>query len=195
MASRSASTMSSMSAPCVDSISAPRTARKRCTGTATETITSPRSLMRTMLACWPLSACADFRIALAVLRAELLVDRQVAAPEPAPHRDEAALHQARLFRGRRRQVEAQHVAAAVEIAAVEDQHAVAVVDARARLGRRDQAAQHRRDALGIDRKFDAGQRVVGRAVAFAGLQFEQPLGIDGDRRRFRRSPRRRWRRR
>ncbi len=58
MASRSAPTMSSMSAPCVDSISAPRTARKRCTGTATETITSPRSLMRTMLDLKPLSAFA-----------------------------------------------------------------------------------------------------------------------------------------
>jgi hypothetical protein len=58
IASRSASTMSSMSAPCVDSISAPRTARKRCTGTATETITSPRSFTRTMLAWAPLSACA-----------------------------------------------------------------------------------------------------------------------------------------
>ena len=180
MARRSASTMSSMSAPCVDSISAPRTARKRCTGTATETITSPRSLTRTMLACRPLSACVDFRIALAVFGAELLVERQIAAAEPAAHGDEAALHQARLFGIRRRQVEAQHVAAAVEIAAVEDQHAVAVVDARARLGRRHQAAQHRRDALGIDGEFDAGQGVVGGAVAFAGLQFQQAVGIDGD---------------
>ena len=50
--------MSSMSAPCVESISAPRTARKRCTGTATETITSPRSLMRTMLDLKPFSAFA-----------------------------------------------------------------------------------------------------------------------------------------
>ena len=57
MASRSASTMSSMSAPCVDSMSAPRTARKRWIGTATETITSPRLLTRTMLACSPSSAC------------------------------------------------------------------------------------------------------------------------------------------
>ena len=83
MASRSASTMSSMSAPWVDSISAPRTARKRCTGTATETMTSPRSLMRTMLAFWPFKRLRDFGIALAVLGAELAVERQVAAAEPA----------------------------------------------------------------------------------------------------------------
>ncbi len=37
-----------MSPPCVDSSSTPRTARKRCTGTATETITSPPSVTRTM---------------------------------------------------------------------------------------------------------------------------------------------------
>ena len=180
MASRSASTMSSMSAPCVDSISAPRTARKRCTGTATETMTSPRSLTRTMLACSPPSACCDLLIALAVLRSELLVERQVAAPEPAAHGDEGALDQAGLLGIRRRQVETQHVAAAIEIAAVEDQHAVAVVNARARLGRRHQAAQHRRHPLRVDREFDAGLRLVGRPVAFARLQFEQPFGIDGD---------------
>ena len=37
-----------MSPPCVDSSREPRTARKRCTGTATETIPSPRSLTRTI---------------------------------------------------------------------------------------------------------------------------------------------------
>ena len=36
------------------------TARNRCTGTATETITSPRSLIRTMLLFWPFSARHDF---------------------------------------------------------------------------------------------------------------------------------------
>ena len=38
---------------------------------------------------------------------------------------------------------------------------------------------------GIDRKFELRQRVVGRAVALAGLEVEQPLGIDGDGARFR----------
>ena len=132
----------------------------------------------------PVERLLDLRIALAVLRAELLVERQVAAAEPAADGDEGALHEAGLFGVRRRQVETQHVAAAVEIAAVEDQHAVAVVDARARLGRRHQPAQHRRHPLRIDREFDAGQRVVGRPVAFAGLQFQQPVGIDGDGSRF-----------
>ena len=66
-------------------------------------------------------------------------------------------------------------------AAVDQQHAVAVVDARARLGRRNQPAQHRRDALRIDREVDAVERVLGGSVALAGLQFEQLVRIDGDR--------------
>ena len=67
-----------MSPPWVDSSSAPRTARKRCTGTATETMTSPRSLMRTMLGLQPVQRLRDFRIALAVVGAELAIERQVA---------------------------------------------------------------------------------------------------------------------
>ncbi len=73
-----------------------------------------------------------------------------------------------------------HVAAAGETAAVEDQHAIAIVDARAGLGRRDQAAQHRRDTFGIDREIETGQSVVGRAKTFAGLQVEQPVRVDGE---------------
>jgi hypothetical protein len=122
----------------------------------------------------------DLRIALAVLRPEFLVKRQVATPEPAAHGDKGALHQAGLLGVRRRQVETQHVAAAVEIAAVEDQHTVAVIDARARLGRRHQATQHRRHTLRVDGEFDAGLALVGGPVTFAGLQLQQPLGIDGD---------------
>ena len=79
----------------------------------------------------------------------------------------ARSNEARLLGVGRRQIEAQHVAAAEQIAAVDQQHAVAIVDARARLGRRNQTAQHRRDALRIDREFDAVQRLFGRAVAFA----------------------------
>ena len=178
--SRSAATVSSISAPCVDSSSAPRTVRKRWIGTATSTMTSPRSLMRTMLAFWPLSDLRDLRIALAVVAAEVVIGRQVAAPEPGAHGDEGALDDAGLLGVGRRQVEAQHVAAAIEAAAVEDQRAVAVVDARPRLGRRDQPPQQRRDALGIDREFVAEQRVVARAVALAGLQLQEPVGIDAD---------------
>ena len=51
--------------------------------------------------------------------------------------------------------------------------------------------QHRRDAFRIDRKIEPGQSIVRRAVGFAGLQIEQPVGIDGDGRWFRRC---RWRR-
>ena len=56
MALRSAATILSMSPPWVDSISAPSTARKRCTGTATETIISPCSLTLTTVDGLPDSA-------------------------------------------------------------------------------------------------------------------------------------------
>ena len=56
IASRSAVTIWSMSSPWVDSISTPWMVRERSTGTATETITSPRLLTRTMLRFWPFIA-------------------------------------------------------------------------------------------------------------------------------------------
>ena len=91
-------------------------------------------------------------------------------------RSSARLNTFGLLLVRRRQVEAQHLAGNVEIAAVEDEIAVAVVDAGARLGRRDQPAQHRRDALRIDREFEPGHALVAEVVAR--LQFEQPVGVD-----------------
>ena len=75
----------------------------------------------------------------------------------------------------------QYIAAAIEIAAVEQKHALAIVDARLRAGRQHEAAQQRRDALRVDREVEAGERFVRRPVAFAGLQFEQLVGVDGDR--------------
>ncbi len=74
----------------------------------------------------------DFLVAVAVLRSELAIERQVAAIEPGADRDRGSLRDARLFDRRRRQFEPQHV---LEIAAVEDQPAVAIEDARAGLGR------------------------------------------------------------
>ena len=65
-----------------------------------------------------------FGIASAIVRAELMVERQIAPAEPHAHGDESALEKARPFLGRRRQIEAQHVAAAEQIAAVDQQHAV-----------------------------------------------------------------------
>ena len=110
-----------------------------------------------------------------------MIERQIAASEPAPNGNEDTFEEAGLFGVRRRQVEAQHVAAAEQVAAVDQQHAVAIVDAGARLGRRNKPPQHRGHALGIDRKIDAVERLLRRAVAFAGLQVEQLVRIDGDR--------------
>ncbi len=66
--------------------------------------------------------------------------------------------------GRRRQVEAQDLAARIEMPRVEDQRAVAVVDAGAGAGRRDQPAQDRRHLLRIDREFEAVES-AGRAAS------------------------------
>ena len=123
-----------------------------------------------------LQCIADLAVGLAVLRTELVIERQRAAAEPGADGDVHPLEHAGFLR-RRRQVEAQHI---VEIAAVEDERAVAVVDAGAGIGRRHQAAQHRRDPLGIDREFEPRERLLGGAVALAGLQLEQAFGIDGD---------------
>ena len=84
-------------------------ARKRCTGTATETITSARSLMRTMLDLRPMQRMRDLLVALAVLRPEFAIGRQIAAAEPAADRQPVALEVIRLAPRRRRQIEAQHV--------------------------------------------------------------------------------------
>ncbi|MNL40141.1 hypothetical protein D3C87_1624660 [compost metagenome] len=56
MARRSACTILSISPACVDRSRTPSTARKRCTGTATETISSPFSVTRTTAPRTPVSA-------------------------------------------------------------------------------------------------------------------------------------------
>src|SRR5271170_7992687 len=68
----------------------------------------------------------DLLITVAVFRPELVIERQVAAVEPGTDRDHRALGEARLFERWWRQFEAQHVTADDEIAAVEDDSAVAV---------------------------------------------------------------------
>lgn len=76
----------------------------------------------------PIERLLDLAIAFAILGSELAVQRKVAAIEPGADRDHRALGDAGFFGRRRRQFEPQHVAAAIEAAAVENQHAVAVVN-------------------------------------------------------------------
>ena len=120
----------------------------------------------------------DLRIAAAVARAELRIERKVRAPKPALDGAADLVEQPRIMGLGRRQVEAQDVAAGVERARVEQQRAVAVVDARAGPGRRHKPAQHRSDALGIDREFEALQPLVARRGGLPGLEFEQLVGVD-----------------
>jgi hypothetical protein len=67
------------------------------------------------------------------------------------------------------------------MARIQKQVGVAIVDAGPRPGGRDETAQDRGDALGIDREFEAVElsTTAGRQ-AFAGLQLQEPLGIDED---------------
>ena len=67
------------------------------------------------------------------------------------------------------------------MARIENQYRVAVIDARPCPCRLDQIAQHRRHALRFDRRIQRFQRIGGGRGAFSRLQFQQLLGIDGNR--------------
>ena len=83
----------------------------------------------------------------------------------------------RLLGVGRRQVVAQHLASRIERVGIEDQRAVAIIDAGAASGRLHQRAQDRGGALGIDGEFErAGERVVAGVPALFAL--EQLLGIE-----------------
>src|SRR6185437_17092045 len=82
----------------------------------------------------------DLLVAVAVFRTEFGIKRQVAAIEPGPDCDHRAFGNPWLLYGGRRQLEAQHIAAAIETAAIQNERAVAVVDARTGFGRRNQPA-------------------------------------------------------
>ncbi len=97
----------------------------------------------------------DLLVTVAILRAEFAVKRKIAAIEPGTDRDSGALHEARLDVGRRWQFEAYDIAATKKAAAVEDQYAITVIDARTGVGRRDQPPQHGSDALRIDWKIQS----------------------------------------
>src|SRR5207249_3679978 len=101
----------------------------------------------------------DLTVALAALWFELAIERQRAAAHPGSDGDVAALENAGLL-SRRRQIEAHHV---IEVAAVENENAGAIVYARARIRGRDEAAQHRHveknDAPAQARKSDADKEM------------------------------------
>ena len=78
----------------------------------------------------------------------------------------------------RRQVVAQHLAARIERVGIEDQRAVAIIDAGAAAGRLHQRAQDRRRALGIDGEFERVGQAVVVGAGLALLLLEQFLGIE-----------------
>ena len=123
----------------------------------------------------------DLLVALAAVGAEFAVERQIAPSKPRAHLGDGAPDQTGFRCIRRRQIEAQYFSRAVQILAVDQENTVAVINARARFGGRDKAAQDRRHALRIDGKIDAVKRILGRTVALTGLQALQLARIDGDR--------------
>jgi hypothetical protein len=120
------------------------------------------------------------RIDRPVAARRFLVKRQIARLQQPVEPGADRLRDARRFRIDRRQIEAKHLAAAVEMARVEQEVGIGVEEARARTCRRDQSSQNGRDTFLDDRKF---QILVTRERrdAFAGLQLEQLFRIDGDR--------------
>jgi hypothetical protein len=120
----------------------------------------------------------DFRIALAVVAADLLVDGKVAALHPGIYDAGNAFEPRRFLAGRRRQVVAQDLTARIEMPGVDDERAVAIVDAGARPGRIGQGSNDRGDALGVDRELDAARRSVEGRHAFANLEIEEVVGVE-----------------
>jgi hypothetical protein len=90
----------------------------------------------------------DFGIDRAVAARRFLVERQVARLQQRLKDRGEPLAPGLLLVLDRRQVEAQHLAARIEMARIEQQVGVGIEDAGARAGRRDQPAQHRRDRSG-----------------------------------------------
>ena len=118
----------------------------------------------------------DFGICLAVGAADLGIEGQIVLPHARLDRLPERGERVRLFGVGRRQVVAQHLASRIERVGIEDQRAVAVIDAGPASRRLHQRAQDRGGALGIDGKFErAAKRVV---VALALLALEQLLGIE-----------------
>ena len=182
IAQRSEAITRSMSPPCVESCSAPRVAIMCWIGTATETIVSPSSLIRT----------ADFGLALqrlGDLGHRLAVDEpRVVAARRIRRRGEEIATERRSTRsktplalGRIGQIGAHHRAVRRKRARVEQEPAVAVVDARARMRRRDEAVEHRSDAFGIDGELDGLLVAFGGAAVWPGRELQQLVRIDGDR--------------
>ena len=153
----------SMSPPCVESCSAPRVAIMRWIGTATETIVSPSSLMRTADCVLPCNAASISGMDLPSTSQRLAAMRRVGPGEQAAQEIRRADRRGR-DRSPRRAGRSADGAARGKRARIEQKAAVAVEDAGAGVGRRHEPVQHRPDALGIDRELD---RVV-VALAAAG---------------------------
>ncbi len=118
----------------------------------------------------------DLRVGLAVLAANLRVERQIGLPDmgfdAAPERRERV----RILDVRRRQIVTKHLSAREERIGIDDQPAVAVIDARAAARRLHQPPQDGRGALRIDGEFQrAAESVV---LARARFELEQTLMIE-----------------
>ena len=68
-----------------------------------------------------------------------------------------------------------------ERARIDEQVAIAIVNARARARRRDQTPKQRPNPFGIDGEFERGSRFFSDVVALPRRELQQPLRIDRDR--------------
>ncbi len=194
-AQRSEAMTESMSPPWVESSSAPRIVRRSLDRHADRDDRLARRVDANGRFGLSRQRVGDFRQRLAVgypivADAPLLGRREGMArfgPQPPPPR-RAARSRSRRFGAKRR-------AARRKGLRIEQQQAVAIVDARARARRRHQAMEHRADAFGVDRELDRILVARRRRGVLARRELQQLLRIDGDGVGFDRRRRRRWRRR
>jgi len=126
----------------------------------------------------PLQSGRNLAVALAVLAAELLVERHVRSNEETLDRIPDPLEQARIIFGRW-QIGFDDIAVYEQCTRIDHQIAVAIIDPGAQFGRGDQTPHQRRDLLRIDRKVER-RGVV--AVFVAGrLLLQKLFRIDMDR--------------
>src|SRR5690606_1790467 len=110
----------------------------------------------------------------------LPIDGKILVAEEVEDKPFDALGKARLLVVHGRKLVTQDLAARIEVARVQKQVRIPVVDARAGAGRRYQPSQDGRDTLGIDREVEIVELVGRRADALAGLELEQLFRVDGD---------------
>ena len=134
--------------------------------------------------------CHHLTIGGAVTVRRLYIKRQVALPEPVAELEPVFFQKVALLLLHRWQIKAQDLTAGIKSVGIENDDAVAVIDARPCAGWRDQPAQDRSNIFRVDGKVEIVELVFHRVGRFPRLQFQQAFRVDGDGIRIDTGPRR-----